>query len=218
MKRLRLLVAGSKDPASICLTCALVLTPTVASAQGVGCSSADRPLVGFAIGRSSPYFDVSPETVDPTGGSVLVNGGWQVGGRADLSIGGPWRVRVEGSSAWWEVERVTYDPTNGQVLSETSEGHVSVRQIGAQIGLRGGRAPVCWYVLAGGGLYSLSFRDDTSRQSGVAITPGMEFPTGARGRLQVEVQLHIINTKGQPPVHGSTALAAALVVGWAYRF
>jgi hypothetical protein len=200
---------------------ALTLVPTVgagvASAQSMGCSSPDRPLVGFAIGRSSPYFDVSPETLDPAGGSVLVGGGWQVGGRADLSIGGPFRVRVEGSSAWWEVERRTYDPTNGQVLSETSEGHVGVRQIGAQIGLRGGRAPVCWYLLAGGGLYSLSFRDDTSRQPGVAITPGMDFPTGARGRLQVEVQLHII-TKGQPPVHGSAVLAAALVVGWAYRF
>lgn len=207
---------------SLSLLVALALTTTIgtgiASAQGVGCSSPDRPLVGLAIGRSSPYFDVSPETIDPAGGSVLVRGGWQVGGRADLSIGGPFRVRVEGSSAWWEVEHVTYDPNNGQVLSETSEGHVGVRQIGAQIGLRGGRNPVCWYVLAGGGLYSLSFRDDTSRQPGVAITPGMEFPAGARGRLQVEVQLHIINTKGQPPVHGSAALAAALVVGWAYRF
>ena len=212
--------AGSKDPASILI--ALVLTTTVgtgvASAQGLGCSSPDRPLVGFAIGRSSPYFDVSPETIDPAGGSIMVRGGWQVGGRADLSIGGPFRVRIEGAGAWWEVERVTYDPTNGQVLSEISEGQVSVRQIGAQIGLRGGRAPVCWYVVAGGGLYSLSFRDDTSRQPGIAITPGMEFPTGARGRLQVEAQVHIINAKGQPPVQGSSALAAALVVGWAYRF
>ena len=199
---------------------ALVLATTVgtgvASAQGMECSSPDRPLVGFAIGRSSPYFEVSPETIDlAAGGSVLVRGGWQVGGRADLSIGGPWRVRVEGSQAWWEVERRTYDANTGQVLSETSEGHISVRQIGAQIGLRGGRAPVCWYVLAGGGLYSLSFRDDSSRQPGVAITPGMDFPTGARGRLQVEVQLHIINTR---PVYGSAALAAALVAGWSFRF
>ena len=213
-----LLVAGSWFSVMVALVLIPTVGATVASAQGMGCSSPDRPLVGFAIGRSSAYFDVTPETLDPAGGSVLVRGGWQVGGRADLSIGGPWRVRVEGSQAWWEVERLTYDPNNGQVLSETSEGHVSVRQIGAQIGLRGGRVPVCWYVLAGGGLYSLSFRDDSSRQPGVAITPGIEFPTGARGRLQVEVQLHIVNTKNQPPVQGSAALAAALVAGWSLRF
>jgi hypothetical protein len=34
----------------------------------------------------------------------------------------------------------------------------------------------------------------------------------------VEVQLHIIDTKDQPPVLGSAALASAIVVGWAYRF
>lgn len=192
---------------------ALALFPAVASAQSRGCSSPDRPMVGFTIGRSSPYFDVHPQTIDPTGGSVMVRGGVQVSGRGDFSIGGPFRVRVDAGRAGWEVERLTYNPDTA-----TPVGKVGVWQLDAQIGLRGGRAPVCWYVLAGGGLYSLSFRDDTSRQGGVAITPGMEFPTGEHGRLQIEVQLHLIETKARPPVHSSTALATALVVGWAFRF
>jgi hypothetical protein len=203
---------GTVLRASILLA-ALVLIPGVASAQPGGCGSPDRPLLGFSIGRSSPYFDVHPETINPAGASVMVGSGFQVGGRGEFSIGGPFRIRAEGSRAWWEVERRTYNPD-----TSTPEGHAGVWQVGAQIGLRGGRAPVCWYVLAGGGLYSISYRDDTSHQPGVAITPGMDFPTGDRGRLQLEAQLHIINAESRPPVQSSAVLALSLVVGWVYRF
>ena len=73
-------------------------------------------------------------------------------------------------------------------------------------------------MLVGGGLYSLTFRDSTLRRPGVSITAGIEVPTGERGAVQVDVQVHIIDTKSRFPVSSSSALAAALVAGWAYRF
>lgn len=86
------------------------------------------------------------------------------------------------------------------------------------IGRQGGRSPVCGYVLAGGGLYSLGFRDATVRRPGVALTAGMELPTGERGAVQVDVQLHLINTQGRYPIAFSDVPAAAITVGWSLRF
>ena len=192
----------------------------VAYAQRAGCSEPDRPSLGVTVGRSSPYFYLDREAVvQGPSGSISVRSGWQVSGRSDVSIAGPWKVRVEGSSANWKVEVRTYDPArNFELVATTPAGDVTARQIGAAIGLRGGRWPVCWNVLAGGGLYSLTFRDQTIRQPGFAITAGIEIPTGERGKVQVDVQLHLIDTDSRPPVSSTTALAASLVGGWAYRF
>jgi hypothetical protein len=192
----------------------------VAYAQRAGCSEPDRPSIGVTVGRSSPYFYLDREAVSPEPpGSISVRTGWQVSSRSDLSIAGPWKVRVEASSANWNVEVRTYDPArNFELVATTSAGHVAARQIGAGIGLRGGRWPTCWNLLAGGGLYSLTFRDQTIRQPGFAITAGIEVPTGERGKVQVDVQLHLIDTDSRPPVSSTTALATSLVAGWAYRF
>jgi hypothetical protein len=202
-----------------------MLIPTLAAgvsyAQGRDdCRSAQPPSIGVVVGRSSPYFDLAREVVeDLRPGTILVRGGYAIGARGDLSIAGPLRLRVEGSAARWDVERSRYDPAqNFQLIESTSVGHVAARQIGAALGLRGGRSPVCGYVLVGGGLYSVAFRDVTLRRPGVAITAGIEIPTGEHGKVQVDVQVHIIDTKSRPPVSGSAALAAALVAGWAYRF
>jgi hypothetical protein len=199
---------------------ALVVTAgvSVTSAQDT-CSAADRPSIGVAVGRSSPSFDLQRDAVDvPLSTSILVRGGPQFSVRGDLSIAGPWRLRAEGWTARWNVEGRTYDPVNGQVTSSQSLGEIAVRQIGAAAGLSLGRAPVCARVLFGGGLYTLTFRDQTLRRPGFAFTAGIDIPTGDRGRVQIDVQLHIIETQNRPPVNGSAALAAALVAGWAYRF
>jgi len=185
-----------------------------------GCQEPERPSAGVAVGRSSPYVELAREVLpveQPT--SVFVRSGWQITGRGDVTIGGPFRLRIEGSTARWDVVRETYSPElNYQLVDSRSIGHISVRQIGAAIGLRGGRRPVCGHVLVGGGLYSLTFRDDTLRRPGISFAAGIEVPTGARGVVQVDLQLHIIDTKNQRPVSGSAALAAGLVAGWAYRF
>jgi hypothetical protein len=190
----------------------------LAEGQTVSCTARERPLVGVAAGWSSPYVYLDSDAVEDGPGSIQVHGGVQIGGRGDFSIGGPVRVRVEGSTAWWSVDRQTYSPDAAATVTTGSEGHVNVRQLGASIGLRGGRAPLCWYVLAGGGLYSLSFRDDTLRRPGFQLTPGLEFPTGDRGRLQIEAQIHFIDTNGRPPFSSTKALAASIVFGWAYQF
>ena len=185
-----------------------------------GCQEPQRPSVGVAVGKSSPYFDVARDAVTPAEqtGSIMVRGGFHFAARGQASISGPVLFRVEGSVATWDVERLVYSPDTFQLISTTSIGHVAVRQLGAAVGLRGGRPSVCWLVLAGGGLYSLTFRDATLRRPGVSITAGIEVPTGERGAVQVDVQVHIIDTKSRSPVSSSAALAAALVAGWAYRF
>ena len=97
-------------------------------------------------------------------------------------------------------------------------GHVGVRQIAALVGRQGGWSPACGYVLAGTGFYSLGFRGATVRRPGAALTAGIEFPTGERGAVQVDVQLHVINTRGRYPIAFSDVPAASLMVGWSRRF
>jgi hypothetical protein len=183
------------------------------------CSDADRPTLGVVAGRSSPYFDLDTTAAPPAPSeSISVRSGIQVSVRGDLSPAGPLRLRVEGSTARWNVEGRTYSTVNGQITSSRSVGDIAVRQLGAAVGFRAGRAPVCGYVLAGGGLYSLTFRDTTVRHPGFALTAGLEIPTGDRGRVQLEVQLHLIDSDSRYPITSSTAVASALLVGWAYRF
>jgi hypothetical protein len=52
----------------------------------------------------------------------------------------------------------------------------------------------------------------------VALTAGIELPTGERGAVQVDVQLHLINTQGRYPIAFSDVPAASLMVGWSMRF
>jgi hypothetical protein len=196
----------------------LVATVDARVAAAQGCTSPERLTLAAVAGRSSPYFDLDRDAIAPRPGSVSVRDGFQVGGRGDISIAGPLRARVEAWTARWDVERRTFSPIDGQIETITSEGHVTASHFGASAGLRGGRAPLCWQVLVGGGLYALSFRDKTSYRPGVALTAGVDFPTGARGRVQIDVQLHLIDTKSRSPVASTTALAAALVAGWGIRF
>lgn len=204
---------------SISLATMLVLTvsTTVAHAQSRDCSIAPRG-IGVSMGRSSPYLDLSQGAVDavPTG-SILVRNSFQFAGRGDLPIGGPWRARVEAAAANWPVVRQIYGE-GFEPVARDHVGHVGVRQLVGMVGRQGGRSPVCGYVLAGGGLYSLGFRSATVRRPGVALTAGMEFPTGERGAIQADLQLHLVNTEGRYPIAGSTVPAAAIMVGWSLRF
>jgi len=182
------------------------------------CSTAPPLQIGVSAGRSSPYFDLAREVVDgERNASIMVRGGGQLGGRLDVPIAGPWRARVEGSRASWRVERQRYDDGFQLVASDTI-GHVEARQVVATIGRQGGRSPLCGYVLAGGGIYSIGYRGARLTRPGFALTTGIEFPTGDRGAIQVDVQLHLIDTKSRPPVSGSAALAASLTAGWSFRF
>ena len=198
----------------------LILAPSAGRAQirRDDCSSRVPPSIGVSAGRSSPSFDLARDAREPgENGSVLVRAGALLAGRADAPISGPWRARIEGSAANWRVERRTYGP-HGEVTASQTAGHVEVRQLTAFVGRQGGRTPVCGYVLAGGGLYSLRYQGASIRSPGVALTAGVEVPTGERGAVQADVQLHLINTRSRYPVASTDALAASLSVGWSYRF
>jgi hypothetical protein len=193
------------------------VTAGIAHAQSRECSIAPRG-VGGAIGRVSPYMDLSQGAVDAVPrGSILVGSGFQFAGRGDFPIAGPWRARVDAAAANWPVVRQTYDG-GLQPTAREAVGHVEVRQLVAMIGRQVGRSPACGYVLAGGGLYSLGFRGATVRRPGVALTAGMEFPTGGRGAVQADVQLHVIDTQGRYPTAFSQVPAASLMVGWSLWF
>jgi len=197
----------------------LVGSSGVARAQPSGGCSVAGPLgFGITAGRSSPYFDLARELAD--GGqstSIQVRSGGLVGGRLDVPIAGPWRARVEASRANWRVERQIYGE-GFQVVGSDTAGHVEARQLVGMVGRQGGRRPACGYVLAGGGIYSLSYQDASLRRPGFALAAGIEVATGDHGAIQVDVQLNIIDTQSRPPVSGSAALAASLTAGWSFRF
>jgi hypothetical protein len=94
----------------------------------------------------------------------MVRGGLHVSARGDISIVGPLRVRIEGSSGHWNVTGQSYD--SATVSEKTSVGSIGAQQVGAAVGIRGGEAPVCWHGLVGGGSHSLRFRDATLRRPG----------------------------------------------------
>lgn len=183
------------------------------------CQAPQGPSVGVAFGRSSPYISLAPDVFDmETAGSV--SGGMQIAGRADLSIVGPLRLRIEGASARWDVRQKRYDPDAGfQLIEDRSVGHMATRQLVALVGVRAGRAPACAHVSVGPGLYSMGFRGTSIRRPGIALAAGIEIPTGDRGAVQADVNLHLILTRDGQPITSSTAVpAASLLIGWAYRF
>lgn len=195
--------------------------PGIAQAQSRGCHAAQRA-VGIAVGRSDPYFEPSLGSAGAgtsgSVGSVLSRGGLQFAGRADVPIAGAWRARVEGATANWRLERQIYSADLRRVIATETAGDLDVRQIIAQVGRQGGRAPACAYVLAGGGLYSLHYQDTSFRRPGVALTAGIEFPGGPRGAVQLDVQLHLINTRSRFPIGSSVVMDGRFSAGWAYRF
>jgi hypothetical protein len=198
---------------------ALLISTGVAHAQSyAGCSAAPPPGIGVSVGRSSPYFDLSRGVVDGAeGGSVIVRGGPQLSARADLPVAGAWRARVEGAAAKWRVTRQTYDDSF-QLISDETVGHVKERQIAAMIGRQGGRSPVCGYVLAGGGIYSLDYKGARIRRPGVALAFGLEVPAGDHGAVQADVRLDLIDSRARYPIASSTVMGASLSVGWSHKF
>lgn len=183
------------------------------------CRSPQPRSVGVAIGRSSPYAELASGFLLAEGGSVSVRSGLQVAGRVDIPIAGPLRVRVEGASSRWDMRRTVYDADAGyRVVDERSIGSMSERHLVALAGVRTGRAPFCAHVSAGGGFYALGFRDASHRRAGGAIAAGMEIPTGSRGAVQLDVTLHLIGTRDADPIASTVVPAAALTIGWAYRF
>jgi hypothetical protein len=192
----------------------LVGTAGVAHAQSGADCQTPRPAVGAAIGRSSPYFEPS------LGVGGLSRGGLHLAARADLPIAGAWRARVEGSATNWRLERQIYSADLRQVIATETVGRVEVRQIVALAGRQGGPGRICGYVLAGGGLYALGYQGASSYNPGFAGVAGIEFPGGPRGAVQVDVQLHLINTGtgGRYPIGSSAVLDARLSAGWLYRF
>ena len=199
----------------------LLAAAGAAAAQSISsCQDAVPPSIGFAVGRSSPYLDLAPGAVaaEPAQ-SVLVYGGTQFAGRFDVSPAGMWRVRLEASTARWAVQRKIYDPNAGyQEVANISEGHIAARSISATAGLRLGRAPVCAHILVGGGVHILDYRGAGLTTPGFSLVAGMEFPTGSRGVVQIDVQLQMIQTNGRYPIASSAVPAASLTAGWAFRF
>jgi hypothetical protein len=197
----------------------LFVAPAVANAQSGGCDTAPGRAVGGSVARSDPYFEPSPGVSGP-GGSVHSGRSLHLAARADLPIAGAWRARVEGGATRWPLERQIYSADLRQVVATETVGHINVRQMIALAGRQGGRAPVCGYVLAGGGLYSLSHGGTRSHHSGVALMLGMEFPGGPRGAVQVDLQIHIINTGegGRYPIGSTAVIDTRLSAGWMYRF
>jgi hypothetical protein len=198
----------------------LLVTVGVGRAQSrVDCQTPRRPAIGVAVGRSSPYFEPSPGSGGAgTSGSVLSRNGFYLAGRAVLPIAGAWRASVEGAATNWRLERQIYSADLRQVIATETVGHVEVRQIIALAGRQGGRAPVCGYVLAGGGLYSLEYQGASFRSPGFALTAGLEFPAGPHGAVQVDAQIHLINTSGRYPIGSSTVVDGRFSAGWLYRF
>jgi hypothetical protein len=136
----------------------------------------------------------------------------------DVPVAGPWRARFEGAAANWRVEGQRYDPDqNFQLVAKDPLGHVAARQFLALIGRQGGRAPVCGYVLAGGGIYSLDYKGAGVTRPGFALTAGIEIPA-PRSAVYVDVQLNLIPTRDGYPVQSTAVLAAGLSAGWALRF
>lgn len=189
----------------------LLLPPAAGAQSHTDCGTAERS-IGAAIGGSSPYFEPS------AGVGGLSRGGLYLAGRFDAPMAGAWRTRVEGSTSSWHLERQIYSADLRDVIATENIGDLRVRQIVASVGRQGGRAPACAYVLAGGGLYSLAYKGASFYSPGLALTAGIEFPGGPRAAIQVDIELHMINTRSHYPVGSSTTLGASLAAAWAYRF
>jgi hypothetical protein len=150
---------------------------------------------------------------------VSVEDGRQLAARANLPVAGPLRLRLEAARSRWDVRRTAYDPAAGYAAtSDRSIGSMSERHLVALIGMNSRVGP-CSYVAAGGGFYSIGFREMSFRSPGIALAAGMEIPTGARGAIQLDATLHVINSGNWRAITtNSQVLAINLLIGWAYRF
>jgi hypothetical protein len=191
----------------------LIVLPAAANARlSSGCASARPPAIGVSIGRSSPYFEPAGVVANESLGSL------HLAARADVPVAGPWRVRVEGASTGWRLERTTYSADLRDVVARDIVGRVDVKHVAAVIGRQAGRAPACAYVLAGAGLYALDYQNAGWFAPGGILVAGIEFPGGPRGAVQVDVQLHLVKTgvDGQPPIGSSVVVDGRLSVGWVF--
>jgi hypothetical protein len=205
---------------SIAVILMVVAGPEGAHAQSVAdCGTPRRPGIGVAVGRSSPYFEPSlRDGGSGTTGTTGSRGGLMIAGRADLPIEGAWRGRVQGGAARWHLERQVYSADLRRVIATETTGRIQVREIVGLVGRQVGRPPVCAYVLAGGGFYSLRHEGASHRNSGFALAAGIEIPAGPHGAVQVDVQLHLITTRERYPIASSAVLDGRLSAGWLYRF
>jgi hypothetical protein len=207
---------------NVSLFSSVVLASLVSAGVGharslADCSEAPPPGFGVSVGRSSPYFDLSQGVVNEEGRrSVSVRGGPQLSARADLPVAGAWRARIEGAAANWRVTRQTYD--GPQLTANDTVGHVEERHIAGMIGRQGGRSPICGYVLAGAGIFSLDYKGARVRRPGVALAFGLEVPTGDHGAIQADVRLDLIDSRARYPIASTTVLGASLSVGWSHKF
>lgn len=202
------------------MLCAIETADT-AHAQGAGdCRLPQPPSVGIAVGKSSPYLELPADVVEDDGGSGSVHAGTHVAGRADLPLVGPLRLRIEGATARWDVRRTRYDPGAGyRVTDDRSIGSMSARHLVALIGIRTGWPPVCARVSAGGGLYTIAYRNAALHRPGVSLSAGIEAPAGPHGVIQADAVLHVIRTgDGYPITSFADVPTLSLLVGWAYRF
>jgi hypothetical protein len=197
------------------LAAVILCLPRPAAAQG--CDGRQPVSLGVTAGRSSPYVGLQRGSAGESPAEFLaVRAGFLAGARGELPVGGPWRARLGLSTASWQVEARTL--AAGNSITSRSAGSVRTRSIEVAIGRRGGRSPVCGYVLAGGGLYILRLRDRSIRAPGAAFVAGIDIPAGGRGVFHVEVQLRAFETGSRYPFASTTALAASLQAGWSVRF
>jgi hypothetical protein len=197
-----------------------VMGGTSAAQTRSGCQAPQRPSIGGAFGRSSPSVELAPGAVDlQQSESATLLGGPLLAARADASVVGPLRVRLEGSTTWWSVLRRTYSTEkNHGVVDSARVGRMAMRQVVASVGVAGGRYPLCAHLMVGGGRYSLGYRRAAFRHRGWSITGGLEVPAGRHGVLQTDVHFHLIDSPSGYPMSSSRILVAGLTAGWAYRF
>ena len=217
MKQIDNLIRAARWNVSLFSFLVLIANGAAHAQNRADCSEAAPPGLGVSVGRSSPYFYLSQGVVQgDQRGSVSVRGGPQLSARADLPVSGPWRARIEGAAANWRVTRETYD--GFQMTARETVGHVEERHIAGMIGRQGGRSPVCGYVLAGAGIYSLEYKGARVHSPGVALAVGLEVPTGDHGAIQADVRLDFINSRARYPIASTTVLGASLSVGWSHKF
>lgn len=197
----------------------LFVMADVGHAQSYGeCSRLTPRGFGVSVGRSGAHLPLDQAAVEAGERAYTsVRSGLQLGGRIDLPVVEGVRARVEASTANWRVERRTYDE-DFEPIATDAVGHVDARQVVALIGAQRGRSPLCGYVLIGGGLHSLGYRGASIRRPGFAFTGGIEVPTGDRGAIQFDAQVHIIRRDGRYPVAISDVAAGSITVSWSRRF
>ena len=194
---------------------------TTASAQGFDCWSRKPPAIALSGGISSAYLEpaVALDREEPNS-SVTVGSGPHVAARAEMPVAGPIRFHLEAARSQWDVRRKVYDPAAGHALtSDGSIGSISDRSLMGMIGIRFPWKGICTNVAVGGGLHSTSFRDSTYYSPSYGFQAGLEFPAGARGVLQLGIDLHVINSRNWKTIATSSeVLTMKAGIGWAYRF